>query len=603
MNETEKIAGRYRLLFSLPSLKSIMIIIFILSLLFGEIIVYSTMIMLNKPFNFIEGIIWSIILYLVPAIISIPITDHIIQGKIFNTRRLAGLSLLSMILATSFQVICTVSLIILGDAIRLSSSVMISGFSVMNALRYLALEAIESKKKKSILAAAPQPVFSLVGYIFFLYYFHIFMVWRDVLMMIYGLGSFTLASWFLLETENKRLWGDSKTTKLQAFQAFLKNWLLNDPEPLEKILLEKTKKEKVRSYLINFYINDKARFSIVVPQIHFGPFKNIGSSNLPPTIISKLKQKGICSVVLHGAETHEKDLATQEDKQKYLNALINKIKTESKNRSKKATKIIRVSKGTAKVYCQRFEKDILIIVTRAPQTTDDLPKWVSEEILKEAKKNNLRYVILVDAHNSLGQDKPNNEDYKEIILAVKIALKKVMQLKQDEIYVSINHWIISGLTEKEGIGKGGISSISIGVSGEKETFIVFDGNNMVPQFRDEVIRILNEEGIKKCETLTTDTHSVSALITNKRGYYLIGDKINREILLRHIRNIPQKIDSNLKKVEYEIQEIITDDVNVLGEEVIKRMSQRIDESLKEIKIIFITLYPLITLTLVLLGFL
>ena len=81
-------------------------------------------------------------------------------------------------------------------------------------------------------------------------------------------------------------------------QAFLSAWTENKVENIEKILLSKSKNELVDTYIIKFTNNKHHNLYWVLPNIHPGPFKEIGGSNLPYQIYNHFSQK---AVVFHSA--------------------------------------------------------------------------------------------------------------------------------------------------------------------------------------------------------------------------------------------------------------------------------------------------------------
>ncbi|MGI0001124.1 MAG: DUF2070 family protein, partial [Nitrososphaeraceae archaeon] len=106
-------------------------------------------------------------------------------------------------------------------------------------------------------------------------------------------------------------------------QAFLSAWTENKVENIEKILLSKSKNELVGTFIVKF-TNKHHNLYWVLPNIHPGPFKEIGGSNLPYQIYNHFSQK---AVVFHSASDHSLNIPSKSELREYLNSLSDTQKT------------------------------------------------------------------------------------------------------------------------------------------------------------------------------------------------------------------------------------------------------------------------------------
>jgi putative membrane protein len=97
-------------------------------------------------------------------------------------------------------------------------------------------------------------------------------------------------------------------------QAFLSAWTENKVDRIELILLSKSKDERVDTHIIKF-TNKHQELYWVLPNIHPGPFKEIGGSNLPYQIYNHFSQK---AVVFHSASDHSLNIPSNGEVIKYL---------------------------------------------------------------------------------------------------------------------------------------------------------------------------------------------------------------------------------------------------------------------------------------------
>jgi len=598
LEATEEISARYKFLFTLPSYRGIIYLIIILSLLFGGLTTYGLFVPLNvaSPLN---SFLATYFMYFFSAIAAIFLTNRIVEPKILTMRRLAGLSLFGLLYAGMLHVTAS-SIFLIFRNLRASLTTMLIGFGASCAIRYLVLRSMEGRRGRSIIGALTQPVIGIFFYELMIRDMQIPLE-MEILRVFYVLGSFTIVSWFLLEAIDVYLKKTYGFDGLKFFQAFLKNWLLGEAEDLEKMLYERSEEDDVEIYIVEFLSKNNKRYAFIIPKIHFGPFRNVGSSELPAKIIKRLRERGIIGVVFHYATTHEKDLATSKDNEKILEEIIRELENKSKKIYDKATPILENKHGNTRVYCQILGETALIIVTRAPRTTDDLPIWVEKAITAKAQEKGFKEAILIDAHNSLNVDKPGEEDFLEVIKSVEKAFDKTLKLKRESLFLNISQIITSKKMLRMGLGEGGISSITIRIGSDEKTFIVFDGNNMLPEFREELLKRLEMKGFKSCELLTTDTHSVNALTTNMRGYSLIGEKENYEIALEYAEKTAMESKRELAKVNYSVRKIVIRGVRVLGKSILDELAKAINTSLKRAKKYAIVGYSIAFISSFLLG--
>jgi predicted neutral ceramidase superfamily lipid hydrolase len=100
----------------------------------------------------------------------------------------------------------------------------------------------------------------------------------------------------------------------QLLRAFGHDYLADNPTPLEQILTEIGTAQDIPVEIILFKDDQGPVACGVIEYVHPGPFRDIGSSGLPATIIDHIKEKhGIPAFVMHGSCTHQQNLTTKED--------------------------------------------------------------------------------------------------------------------------------------------------------------------------------------------------------------------------------------------------------------------------------------------------
>ncbi|MBN2253676.1 MAG: DUF2070 family protein, partial [Kosmotogaceae bacterium] len=305
------------------------------------------------------------------------------------------------------------------------------------------------------------------------------------------------------------------------FKAFLANWTEDLIAPLETFFEKLGNHEDIKVSLLTFWAGDKLKAAVVVPALHPGPFKNLGSSLLPSLIQTAIQDRFGCVVsVPHGLVGHELDVASQPQNQRVIDSIVGFVGSSS--RYSKATPMVRTISGDAKTSCQIFGDCALLTLTTAPETMEDLPPELDNFIVGEAENRGLS-ALAIDAHNSLD----GRFDLKNAVASFRegsvACLEEALKTKVSSFNVGAATVVPREFTVHDGMGLGGITVIVTEVAGKKSAYVTIDGNNMVSGLRDKILSAVQELDIDDGEILTTDTHSVCGMIRSARGYNLVGE--------------------------------------------------------------------------------
>ncbi|RLG14793.1 hypothetical protein DRN69_03810 [Candidatus Pacearchaeota archaeon] len=595
MESSKEIAARYKLLFRLPSYRDILIRTTLSSIIFG--IIHG----MGKQYFTGDDVLKNIILfiimyYILPAVLSTYITVKMMKREILTERRLAGLSLFT-VLFMGISNITGVTISIIMNSILAQEIVTIVSCGIIMSLKYLVICTLERKKVEAFLSSILHYAMCVISGVWIYQLIGKYGILNVILRSFYVAGSFTITSWFLMDAVDKVGLKVIQIEGIKLFNAFTKYWLANRKDKIEEILEKYSHEEDVKIKNIIFFDEEnKPKYTIIIPEFHFGPFRDLGSSQFPHIIIDQLERDNIKAVVLHGISEHGQDIANTSDCKKIIRRIIEENFKAKPDRTK-ATNIIKIKKGKCTIYCQLFEDTALLIVTRAPNLTEDLPMWIKREIKDKAKKLGIKDVMIIDAHNSIRENEQlSDKDYKEIIEAAEKALTKVKNLNQNKLKIGISRKIIKEYTEEQGIGKGGVIGLTIGTEKQMFTFIVYDGNNMIPEFREKVIKRLMQEKISNVEVLTTDTHSVNGLTPEERGYHPVGEIDHKEVLVKYAIEVAEESNKKVTYMNYTIREITVESIKVLGEDLLAKFSKAISEALRIAKKVSIAAFTLSTVT-------
>ncbi|MCL5878001.1 MAG: DUF2070 family protein [Candidatus Bathyarchaeota archaeon] len=368
---------------------------------------------------------------------------------------------------------------------------------------------------------------------------------------------------------------------MPLFRAFLLNWVTDINAPLEKHLEEIGEDADIEVNLLKFDAS-KPKAAIIVPLVHPGPFKNIGSSLLPSLLKQNYEKEYGCDACTPlGILGHELDLASQAQNHKIITEVLSSAKFESE--ASLASPFVRATDGTAIVSCQIFGETVFMSFSLAPKTTEDLPQELGRLVAEEAKKYGLKHAIVVNAHNSLDDLNDTELHVEELKRAAIACLKKASALPKKPFKVGSAAVFPQDFTQKQGMGTGGITAIIVEVEMKKTAYVVIDGNNMVPHLREKVLSSLTAQGFLEAEVFTTDTHAVSALVTGRRGYHPVGEAINHDALINYINEVAKKADANLEDAKAGSKQFIAPKVRVIGEERLNSISILVDKAFLKAK--------------------
>ena len=385
---------------------------------------------------------------------------------------------------------------------------------------------------------------------------------------------------------------------LPLFRAFMLNWIVDLNAPLEELLEKLGENADVEVTLLKFD-SSKPKAAVIVPLVHPGPFKNVGSSLLPSLLKHEFEREFGCDTCVPlGILGHELDLASQAQNHKIVSQVIASAKFKAS--SDLASPFVKVTEGVAAASCQIFGDTALLSFTLAPKTTEDLPQELGHIVGEEAEKYGLKYAMVVNAHNSINDIVDTEEYLNALQIASSKCLQKAVTLPTKEFMVGAATVFPTEFDLKDGMGTGGITAIVVQVEKQKTAYVVIDGNNMISGLREKILAALTSVGFDESEVFTTDTHAVSAVVTGRRGYHPVGEVMSHEVLTRCICEVAKKAEANLEASKAGCLRLVVPQVRVIGEARLQSMSILVDKAIQKAKQTLIPVFGLEGLFLILL---
>jgi putative membrane protein len=591
---------RYSSLFRLPTGSTV----FLLLLLFcagGGFL--STVILFPSPEGLSAGLLFGLALFLAVLVADLVINTFVLKrGGIFDLRRTLALSLfcwgfwLVFIFGGVLLAVATSDLI---WWLRLC----LLGFSAVLILRLTTLTALSSMGYKRIFAASFFPPFlSVVPFV---------LLWtrtsHPIAFNAVNVGFFFLfspvigfvASFSFLLALNRMGKRTLGVQSMSLFRAFMLNWVLGLNMPFEELLEKLGEQRNVDVALMSFR-SSNSKAIVVVPSVHPGPFKNIGSSLLPSMLKADLeKQLGCVACVPHGLLGHEFDLASQSQNKRVVADVIAALQNLELSGAT-ASPFVTVTNGLATACCQVYGKFVFISFTLAPRTIEDLPQELGVFVGREAERHGLKLCAVVNAHNSIDGTAEMERSLSSLEDVAVRCMGKAVSLKQLPFEVGVATRLPKEFSLEEGMGPGGITVVVARTGGQSAAYVVIDGNNMVAGLRERILSELRLIGVDEGEVLTTDTHAVSALILSGHGYHPIGEAMDNEKLVGYIKETTLSAMARLEKAAVSCQNITVSDVKVIGAKQLEGLCSLVDMGLRRAKRVVVPIFGASGLLLILL---
>lgn len=284
--------------------------------------------------------------------------------------------------------------------------------------------------------------------------------------------------------------------------------------------------------------------AIVVPAVHPGPVGHLGGSNLPAKIIQAV---GTTENILvpHGPATHDFNPASTVEVERIGESSRQLI--AAVDYGKMASSMVRV--GTdVQVCAQFFGPNVLLTYTSWPKPIDDVEYGVGESAMWSARHAGATEALFIDAHNSLllgsGAVWTSDRRAVAIVETAEHATRSALSQRTEGVRAGYAQ-NKDTFSREEGVGEQGCQTLVTEVGGRKTAYILWDGNNMLPEVRGR-IRDKVKDLVDDFEVLTTDNHSVNAIAG---GYNPVGYRADVEKIALVARTTLERALMDLEPVE------------------------------------------------------
>ena len=269
----------------------------------------------------------------------------------------------------------------------------------------------------------------------------------------------------------------------------------------------------------------KPELAVVIPGFHPGPFRDFGSSGLPYLIADELDKIGVDVIFFKGLSGHSNNIISMRDCRRIAERIAEVVENSQKLSFKSCIGLpIALHSGMAKASLITLGDSKLLLLTLHPSGMEDIPPSILDGVEDES-------LIVVDCHNSFSNDVEELEGnsiskLREVIEAA----SNIKQVGGGELNVGYSWIRPPPYPLEDGMGPLGISALTLCSDKRLMAIIALDGNNALPEVREEIINRLRGLGLQMVEVLTTDTHLVNGLKLGGRGYHPLGEVIPAKCL-------------------------------------------------------------------------
>jgi len=318
--------------------------------------------------------------------------------------------------------------------------------------------------------------------------------------------------------------------------------LANDPAELEELFEKLSVGAPVTARAVIFE-RTKGSIVLVVPGVHFGPFRRIGSSALPYVVEDEFKKIGLTPLVFHGAGSHELDLPSTRISRFYASELASRIlKSVQELKCSDIGKPYRVQaldegpESSFEAMVFDFGGSLFAVLMNPIRGGDDVPldvQKISEEL---ARSSGLKDLVIIDAHNNQGPRITDVSKYIPVIKAVISTGTSLCSRVRVGLGVSkVKHQVL-GLCSSE------VKVFTLECNGKAYSLVYLYGNNARPGLRDEIRHALVLSGAFDAEVVTADDHTCSGTTFDAPYFAVEPSKALVEASIEAFKNSIKDLD-------------------------------------------------------------
>lgn len=326
----------------------------------------------------------------------------------------------------------------------------------------------------------------------------------------------------------------------------------------------------LRVTLLSFRTASGTKATVALPTVHPGPFAALGGSDLPRKISERLGTAAGTVIVPHTPCNHDLDLPTGKEVERVGSAAERLFESLAAAKNPRVSPLVEPFPGSI-ARAQALGDAVLVLVTQAPEPTDDIDYAVVDRLVRENAASGGPLLAVIDAHNSYIEDRgditygtPAAERLLHDARAAVAAAVAGAQPGPIEIGVSVRADYTIG---EHGIGPAGIRVLVVRGGGGTSAYVLVDGNNLLIGLRAKIMEAVLGL-VDAAEVMTTDNHVVHEVDGSINA---VGEKYPVDRLSADIRAAVVAAIADLSPVTVASGTVEVPDVPVLGPDATARL--------------------------------
>jgi putative membrane protein len=280
---------------------------------------------------------------------------------------------------------------------------------------------------------------------------------------------------------------------------------------------------------------------MTVPNLHPGPVGDAGGGTLPHVLHGSFPGEVL---VPHGCATHDFNPVAADEIQRVVATVRRSLQGLVLRPG--AGPSSRIAQGSVSLLAQRFDDTLLVVGTRAPESTEDLDPSMALILMAEAR-GRFRHLVFIEAHNSM-TEVSGGIDYGTTIATEYVDGLRSVVSSQSVVSVAPFRAGVSQVQvpygRTQGFGELGIQALVIETGGQETAYVLLDGNNIIKGAR-EIFRNAALELVDDAEIMTTDTHVVNTITGNNP----VGLEVPPPEIVPYIRKAVEDARADLAPAE------------------------------------------------------
>lgn len=424
------------------------------------------------------------------------------------------------------------------------------------------------QKKSAIFTAEIQPIFNLIMY----FPFGGYLLQLDVpigialIKLFFGMLIFLVMGYIIVYLLDRPAKKNLSVSSVELFSAMIGDWLY-DISHDAKVLGTGGVRRDVTVDIAQLSSNGKTKAIFIKPDIHYGPFGNIGGSvfteSLGNMVVSRLNATPF---IIHGAVNIEDNPMSTSEVQSLSRRICD---TASKSASTKdAYGYMRTaSEGPCRAVNLNINGLSFLTLSKAPFVTEDIDRQVGLDFEKISDRNSSG-TILIDAHNTRFESASPDElkgiypGSKYVGLYEKAIKAATAPGKAAKLSFGSSYMKLSRVVDNPDIGPG-YTSIGIFAFGKRRFGMLYiDANNILPGFRGAIIEHVKAEYGLDIELYSTDTHAVNSIALSAKN--CLGRYTSPKEIIPAVDSMIERALKDITPVQFSKTQVVYQGFRVWG---------------------------------------